>query len=324
MAIVALPAPHLVRAAVAAVVLLGLVGSATVASADALPTEPLYPVKVASEEIRLALAQSPEDRAAVQLSMAEHRLDEAERLALRGIQPEAIVAGSTYAADLAGAAADLASVERAAPDGAAVVARLKERLAEQQARAARVARELASEPRGEAIAPVFRTVASFAPPAPSGTSVSEAIAEHGADVAGQIATVAAEIAAQASDEASHREGVAPGAASAATVAGPKLPALAAMPAPAAGGEKTTKLDPAAAPSGVDVHPQRTEALRPAIDPQTAREAAERAKHEAEKAREAVEKAKERAKAPPRAGSHNENGGAARDDRGDKGAGNARP
>ena len=42
LAVVALPAPHLVRAAFIAALVLGVVASATVASADALPTEPLY------------------------------------------------------------------------------------------------------------------------------------------------------------------------------------------------------------------------------------------------------------------------------------------
>ncbi|MEK7860761.1 MAG: DUF5667 domain-containing protein, partial [Chloroflexota bacterium] len=82
--VLALPAPHIVRAIVAGAVVVSIVGTATVASADALPEEPLYAVKVAGEQVRLALARNPEDRAAVELSMAEHRLSEAERLVQGG------------------------------------------------------------------------------------------------------------------------------------------------------------------------------------------------------------------------------------------------
>ncbi len=332
LAIAALPAPHLVRAVLGATFVLGLLAGATVASADTLPTEPLYPVKLATEQVRLALAQSAEDRASVRLSMAEHRLGEAERLALRGMQSEAIVAGSTYAADLAAAAADLASIEQADPEGAAAVAQLRQRLAEQQAHAAQVARELAAEPAGAVIAPVFRTVASFAPPRASGTTMSEAIAEHGADVAGQIATVADEIA-QASEARSRVDhGASPPSpqrasdappASTPDVAGPIAPASPAGPPPAAtarDGQKRTETtdetktsaSTGRAAAGGAVPAEHAAAAPPVTDPRTARDAAERAKHEAEQARDAAErakhdaeKAKEGVKAPPRAGSHSE-------------------
>jgi hypothetical protein len=87
--VLAAPAPYIVRAALSGVLVISLVATASVASADALPDEPLYGLKVASEQVRLALAQSPEDRAAVWLSMAEHRLAEAERLALADQQARA-------------------------------------------------------------------------------------------------------------------------------------------------------------------------------------------------------------------------------------------
>ena len=323
-AVAALPAPYLVRGLVALVVVLGLAGMATVASADSLPSEPLYPVKLASEQVRLALALSAEDRASVQLSMAEHRLTEAERLALTGMQAQAIVASSTYAADLAAAAAELATVE-GDPQSRGAVVELKERLAEQQHHAAQVARELGSEPRGVLIAPVFRTVASFAPPRAAGVTVAEAIAEHGADVAGRIATVAEGIA-RASEEGSSgpeaqpSAATAPSSAAAPSAVTPTIAGLDLRPSPAGTppAEATPSDDsrsaassrgPRASDGAASVRPP---AARPAIDPEQAREAAEHAKHEAEKAREAADKAKEAAKAP-RAGSHsddNDKGGAA--------------
>jgi hypothetical protein len=78
-AILGKPAPMLVRALVIIIVIAGFLGSATVASADSLPDDPLYSFKLAGEQLRLAIAVSPEDRASVELSIAEHRLDEAEQ-----------------------------------------------------------------------------------------------------------------------------------------------------------------------------------------------------------------------------------------------------
>lgn len=353
LAVVALPAPYLVRLAACAMLVLGLVAGATVASADSLPSDPLYPVKLATEQVRLALAQSAQDRAAVQLSMAEHRLVEAERLALRGRQPEALVAGSTYGADLAGAAADLARIERSGPEAAGVVAQLKQRLSEQQSHASRVATELAGDPGAAAIAPVFRTVASFAPPQPSGVTVSEAIARHAADVAGQLAAAADEIA-QASEESSrHDAGARPGAragvAASPDIAAPKAPPVADTSPRDAGGEKNSaagtdnrKDDRApdarrgpthdasstrqgrkdgAAPTDAVRAPRTGSSApaRPRVDPQAARDAADRAKHEAEKARESAEKAKEAARKVP-AATHGRSGDDAKDDDAKEGKG----
>ncbi len=330
-AVAGLPAPYLVRLAVGAMIVLGLVAGATVASADSLPTDPLYPVKLATEQVRLALAQSAQDRAAVQLSMAEHRLVEAERLALRGLQAEALVAGSTYGADLAGAAAELASIERSGPVAAGVVAQLKQRLSEQQSHASRVATELAEDPGAAAIVPVFRTVASFAPPQPSGVTVSEAIAQHAADVAGQLAAAADEIAQASEDRSRHEPGARPGAgasaAAAPNAAGPKAPPVSDASPRATGGDKNATegtekkkddRDARAAPkddaSSTEQAGQKDRAApkdvapaprtggsapaRPPVDPQTARDAADRAKHEAEKARDSAEKAKEAARKGP--------------------------
>jgi len=171
LALLAAPAPHLVRAIVSFALVAGVVASATVAGADALPDEPLYAMKIASEQLRLALAVSPEDRAAVELSMAQHRLAEAERLALSGSAPDVVVVTTAYGAHLAKAAAALAGSE---PDDArarAVVEQLRLRLAEQQRRAAGAEARLALDPDG-APARAFRVVASIAPQPSPGTSIA--------------------------------------------------------------------------------------------------------------------------------------------------------
>jgi hypothetical protein len=189
--VLAAPAPFIVRAAVSGVLVISLVASASVASADSLPDEPLYGLKIASEQVRLALARSPEDRAAVWLSMAEHRLAEAERLAVLGREPEALVATSAYGTQLAEAAAELASIERVQASGPTMVARLRERLADQQARAADIAERLRTGTASAQSAPAFDTVASAPPAEPSGT-LSELIAEHAASVTDQVAAAAAQ------------------------------------------------------------------------------------------------------------------------------------
>ena len=74
------PAPYIVRGVALGAVMVCLGLSAVVASADTLPDDLLYPLKIASEQVRLALADAPGDRAGVELSIAEHRLGEAEKL----------------------------------------------------------------------------------------------------------------------------------------------------------------------------------------------------------------------------------------------------
>lgn len=233
--VLAAPAPFIVRAAVSGVLVISLVATASVASADALPDEPLYGLKVASEQVRLALAQSPEDRAAVWLSMAEHRLAEAERLAVAGREPEALVAASAYGTQLAEAAAELASIERLQKSGPTIVARLRERLADQQARASDIAERLRTGTASAQSAPAFDTVAS-APPAEASGTISELIARHAASVTDQVAAAAQQ---RAQDEGVAEEVVAE---------------------PAA---------PAAAPPVVKAPPARVESARPAAAPREA-------------------------------------------------------
>jgi hypothetical protein len=243
--VLAAPAPYIVRAALSGVLVISLVATASVASADALPDEPLYGLKVASEQVRLALAQSPEDRAAVWLSMAEHRLAEAERLAVAGREPEALVAASAYGTQLAEAAAELASIERLRSSGPTIVARLRERLADQQARAADIAERLRTGITTAQSAPAFDTVAS-APPAEASGTISELIAEHAASVTDQVAAAAAQ---RAQDEGVEEEPIAePAAPSAPVVEAP--PARVAPARPATAPRVAPPAGAAAQPQGI--------------------------------------------------------------------------
>ncbi|GEM_PF-5113427 len=71
--------PAAVAAAITIVVL--MLGGTLSAAASSLPSSPLYSVKLATEQLQLALAFNDETRARVHLALAEHRLAEAERLA---------------------------------------------------------------------------------------------------------------------------------------------------------------------------------------------------------------------------------------------------
>lgn len=63
------------------ILLVGLLGAgAAYASSDALPGDSLYPVKLASEQIRLALSLSESAKAALHLRLAAERLEEASVL----------------------------------------------------------------------------------------------------------------------------------------------------------------------------------------------------------------------------------------------------
>jgi hypothetical protein len=346
--VLAAPAPFIVRAAVSGVLVISLVAGASVASADSLPDEPLYGLKVASEHVRLALAQSPEDRAAVWLSMAEHRLAEAERLAVAGREPEALVAASAYGTQLAEAAAELASIERLEVSGPTIVARLRARLADQQARAADIAERLRTGTANARSAPAFDTVAS-APPAEASGTISELIAEHAASVTDQVAAAAEQ---RAQDEGV--EEVAPVAAPVAPpaqeappatvqpvrpAAAPRVAPPAAAPAAQPQGVGSVTLPdptPAAAleskapaasdrPAGADQTKKEDATAAPKGSPTTQEKLAEiskqwkaaieKIKEEQKKAREAQKKAKERGNktpAPAKQRSQDEDGGKSED------------
>lgn len=78
-----------------AVAVAGLGGGVALA-ADALPGEPLYQVKLLSEDVRLALTADPSARAEMEMAFVALRVQEMARLALRGEDvPQAVVARMT-------------------------------------------------------------------------------------------------------------------------------------------------------------------------------------------------------------------------------------
>src|SRR2546428_7372696 len=68
------PTPYAMRALAVGLVVVAIGASTAVVSAGTVADDPLYSVKITSEQMRLTLATSPEDRADVELSIAEHRL----------------------------------------------------------------------------------------------------------------------------------------------------------------------------------------------------------------------------------------------------------
>ena len=265
--LVAKPAPVLVRGLVVVAAFAALLGGATVASADSLPDQPLHPFKLAGEQLRLVIAVGPEDRAAVELSIAEHRLDEAERLAEIGREDDAIIATAAYGASLADAAADLATVESADPDTARLVAQIQTALAASQQRVAATSVRLAADPRTAATAEVLATVAATA--VPSRGSPATRIADQAVAITARLATVA---------DAHVR------------IADPSRPAT-----------PRSRTDPPTAPAD-EPSDARTPAARstqtPTANPSAARQAAEKAKEAARQAVFAAEKAKRSATRTP--------------------------
>src|SRR5205823_6014778 len=104
------PTPYAMRVLVVGLIVIAVAASTALVSAGTVADDALYSVKVTSEQMRLALATSPEDRAVVELSIAEHRLAEATALAALGNEDDAIVATSEYGEHVANAAA--AAAER--------------------------------------------------------------------------------------------------------------------------------------------------------------------------------------------------------------------
>jgi len=182
------PAPVLVRALAIVVIAVGLLGGATVASGDSLPDDALYSFKLAGEQLRLAIAVSVPDRAAVELSIADHRLDEAERLATNGREDDAIIATASYGSSLADAAADLATVESTDPGTAALVTQMQTSLIASQQRIAATVTRLAADPRTVGTAEVLAVVAATA--TPSKDSPATKVADQAVAITARLATVA--------------------------------------------------------------------------------------------------------------------------------------
>lgn len=143
----------LVAAAASAVVALSS-GGAVVASATALPGELLYPVKLAVEEARVAVAAAdPEAQSHVHAALAQRRVDEVARLAERSRPvPPAVVEAAVRRAEQAEIAAARAPESRRAE--------------------VTVALERAEAQRAEALA---RVAAREDLPAPAHTAVARAL-----------------------------------------------------------------------------------------------------------------------------------------------------
>jgi len=187
-ALIGMPAPMLVRVLVAGLIIAGVLGGATVASADSLPADALYAFKLAGEQLRLAIAISVEDRAAVELSIADHRLSEAERLAANGLEDDCIIATASYGSSLADAAADLATVESSDPATAALVTQVQAALTLSQQRVVETATRLAADPRTAVAAAVLASVSATS--SPSKDSPATKIADQAAAITTRLSTLA--------------------------------------------------------------------------------------------------------------------------------------
>jgi hypothetical protein len=280
------PAPYFVRAIAITAIVVGAGMGATLASADSLPDDALYPVKVAAEGVRLALAGAPQDRAAVELSIAEHRLAEAEKLAINGRTSDALVASAVYSAHIAAAAAELWG-----DDDAAVGAQLAASFNTQRDRAQRLSIELASGATSARAAQVLAMIA--APTMAPGLTEVERVAETAASLAVDFAD-AAEDEAIAYDEEQAAADDAP-----ADLAAPMRTG-----APLSGAAARTTVPAATARASGEAKPKATATVRPATstsatgarvttNAKTARKAAEDARAAAEKLKQALQKAKDK-------------------------------
>jgi hypothetical protein len=188
-ALLAKPAPYVMRSLGVGLAVMLIAASTALVSAGTVSEDALYTVKIASEQARLALATTPEDRAIVELSIAEHRLAEATALATIGNDDDAIVATSEYGEHMANAAAELAQVESFQPETALLVIQLQQKIDEHRATAAAVVARLADDPNRAAAAAAIAVLATRAEPA-EGLSPAAAIAAQAADAADEVASQA--------------------------------------------------------------------------------------------------------------------------------------
>ena len=179
------PAPYAARGITVGALCVALIAGGFVAGADTVPDDALYSLKIAGEDLRLTLALSAEDRASVQLSIAEHRLAEAEVLASNGRDEDALVASSTYSQQIAEAAAELAELEALQPEVVALVAQLDGRFNEQRSRMQELARQLSGDPATARAAEIIAVVA--APTLAPGLEGVQRIAETAAGMAEHLA-----------------------------------------------------------------------------------------------------------------------------------------
>ncbi len=88
------------------------VGTAA-AAANAMPDEPLYPVKIATEQVRLTLAVSDEAKAELNVKLVETRSQEIITMATQGKPEQVAVATARLAENLEAAEAAIIKVEQA-------------------------------------------------------------------------------------------------------------------------------------------------------------------------------------------------------------------
>lgn len=201
--VVGLPGPWLVRAIAVAAICVGVLASVVVASARSLPDEPLYGAKLAAEQLRLAIAVTPQDRAAVEISIAEVRLYEAERLAANAVPSSTLLAAGAYAEHVASAAAAIAEADAPEPERAALVAQVEAKIEQQRARVNEVADRLAQDPRTAPAAAALRPVGNT--PQATHANLPARIAETAAAVGKRIAAVAVEAEERAKKENDKKE-----------------------------------------------------------------------------------------------------------------------
>ena len=183
---IARPAPYAARVIAVGALCIATVAGATVAGADTLPNDPLYSVKLAGEDLRLTFALSAEDRASVQLSIAEHRLAEAEALATSGRHEDTLVVSSDYSQQIAEAAAELAELESLQPEVVALIAQLDDRYNEQRSRMQLLATRLSADPATVRASEILAVIA--APTLAPGLQGVQRIAETAAGVAEDLAS----------------------------------------------------------------------------------------------------------------------------------------
>jgi hypothetical protein len=294
-ALIGMPAPVLVRALVVGLIVAGVLGGATVASADSLPNDALYGFKLAGEQLRLAIAISVEDRAAVELSIAEHRLGEAERLAANGLEDDCIIATASYGSSLADAAADLATVESSDPATAALVTQVQTALTLSQQRVVETATRLAADPRTAVVAAVLASVSATS--APSKDSPATKIADQAAAITTRLSTLADDRANVADSRRTQapRATVSPQTDPPAATAQPTGTAPARPVGSTRDVASTPRPTATADPEDGDATTGETFVQAPPVNATAARLAAEKAKEAAHKAALAVEKAKRAAK-----------------------------
>jgi hypothetical protein len=83
-------------AVVAGIIVLMGTGATMAASSNALPDEPLYPVKLATEQVQLAFAVSPEKKAEIETDLVNKRANELEAMANAGNTEQSIKAAERY------------------------------------------------------------------------------------------------------------------------------------------------------------------------------------------------------------------------------------